>query len=247
MNLQLRGNRMEPYLQPCAPHLSSRNLFCLLSDFDFGGFNQAQFVIVPKSGNLVVHFLKPSPGAANLYHNVLFDHGNKISYEALYARFAWALIKIIKEDFSSADSAFFKSKDKGPMSAAGSDGEEGQQGRDLSRAPKRKRKRDDSEQDEDGDDSGAYQRSTIHDNSEAPSLSPDSWLSNVVYKIAPGDSQSSIKADIREIEEDLRIAGSHPYLGTCGVTISRFCVDIDHSRLCYTTDRLSISQYFLVP
>jgi hypothetical protein len=42
-------------------------------------------------------------------------------------------------------------------------------------------------------------------------LLPDSWLSNVLLKIAPGDS---IEADAREIDEDLRgVARNYPFLG----------------------------------
>ena len=42
----------------------------------------------------------------------------------------------------------------------------------------------------------------------------DSWLSNVLLKIAPGNSQSSIDADAREIDEDLRKAACrYPFLG----------------------------------
>ena len=45
----------------------------------------------------LVNFLKASPEAANLYHDVSFKYSNDVSHEALYARFAWALIKIIKD------------------------------------------------------------------------------------------------------------------------------------------------------
>ena len=86
---------MESYLGITRPlHLSPRNLFCLQYNFHMGGLDRAQFVIVPKFGQLVVHLLKASPEAANLYHNVPFDHSNSVSHEAIYARFAWALIKI---------------------------------------------------------------------------------------------------------------------------------------------------------
>jgi hypothetical protein len=49
---------MELYLDMPRPlHISSKNLFCLRYDLHLGGFDQAQFVIVPKSGQLVVYFL----------------------------------------------------------------------------------------------------------------------------------------------------------------------------------------------
>jgi hypothetical protein len=87
-------------------HLSLRNLFCLRYDLHLGGFEQAQFVVVPKGGNLVVHFFRRSEEAANLFHNVGLYHKNHLSPEALYARFAWALTKIIKE--SELDPESFK-------------------------------------------------------------------------------------------------------------------------------------------
>lgn len=74
---------------------SSSNLFTLRWDLHLGLFDQAGFVIVPKLGQLVVHFLKPTQ-SAQLYHNVQFDHKNTLSHEALYARFAWALMEIVK-------------------------------------------------------------------------------------------------------------------------------------------------------
>ena len=74
---------------------SSRNLFALRWDLRLGLFDQAAFVIVPKLGQLVVHFLKLTQSAER-YHNVQFDHKNALSHEALYARFAWALMNIVK-------------------------------------------------------------------------------------------------------------------------------------------------------
>jgi hypothetical protein len=75
---------------------SPRNLFTLRWDLNLGQFDQAGFVIVPKLGQLVVHFLQPAHQSAHQYHNVQFDHKNTLSHEALYARFAWALMKIVK-------------------------------------------------------------------------------------------------------------------------------------------------------
>src|ERR1700691_15960 len=75
----------------------SRNLFALRCDLHLGQFDQAQFVIVPKSGQLVVHFLQLTDQCAQRYHNVQFDHKDSLSHELLYARFAWALMKIVKD------------------------------------------------------------------------------------------------------------------------------------------------------
>ena len=72
---------------------SPSNLFALRWDLHMGQFDQAGFVIVPKLGQLVVHFLQPTNQSAQLYHNIQFDHKNSLSHEALYARFAWALMK----------------------------------------------------------------------------------------------------------------------------------------------------------
>lgn len=75
---------------------SSNNLFALRWDLHLGLFDQAEFVIVPKLGQLVVHFLHPNSESAQQYHNVQFDHKNTLSHEALYARFAWALMEKVK-------------------------------------------------------------------------------------------------------------------------------------------------------
>ena len=95
---QLDQNNMDVYLNPGQRSVinSSNNLFTLRWDLRLGLFDQAGFVIVPKLGQLVVHFLQPTNESAQLYHNVKFDHKNTLSHEALYARFAWALMKIIK-------------------------------------------------------------------------------------------------------------------------------------------------------
>jgi hypothetical protein len=78
-------------------HKSPQNLFCLRYDLYYGQIDQAHFAILPKCGKLVLHFLRDSAEYANHYHNVIFDPNNKISHEALYARFAWALMNIVKD------------------------------------------------------------------------------------------------------------------------------------------------------
>jgi hypothetical protein len=52
---------------------------------------------VPKSGQLVVHFLRATGQSARLYHNVTFDHKDTLPHQIRYARFAWALMKIFKD------------------------------------------------------------------------------------------------------------------------------------------------------
>ena len=85
----------------------SRNLCTLRYDLSVGLFDQAKFVIVPKNGQLVVHFLTPTNETVQYYHNVAFNHKNTLSHEALYARFAWALMDIVK-DIVMPDSKGFK-------------------------------------------------------------------------------------------------------------------------------------------
>jgi len=227
------------YLGRVAPlHLSSRNLFSLRCDFHMAGFDRARFVIVPKCGKLIVHFLQFSREVAAQYHNTIFDHKSNISHEALYARFAWALMKIIEQsDFDSKCFNFNKPEEN--------DDEGEEDGGDMSGTQKRKHDRgeegddgDDGDEDEDNEDidndtSGTYRSrgsAARRKRLDAPSLQPDSWLSDVLHKMAPGDSQSSLEADAREIEEDLRMAAhDHPFLGMCEVTVWRCINDFDSS------------------
>jgi hypothetical protein len=99
LSYQLRQNDMDVYLIGGSSDVlsdSPRNLFALRWDLRLGQFDQAGFVIVPKLGQLVVHFLQPAYQSAEHYHNVQFNHNNTLSHEVLYARFAWALMKIVK-------------------------------------------------------------------------------------------------------------------------------------------------------
>ena len=64
-------------------------------------------------------------------------------------------------------------------------------------------------------ESGTYRgRSAFgHKDPDVLPLQPDSWLSDVLHKMAPGDN-SSLDADTHEIEEDSgRAALDHPFLG----------------------------------
>lgn len=73
------------------------NLFTLRWDLYFGQFDQARFVIVPKSDQLVIHFLLLTDQSAQQYDNIQVDHKDSLSHELLYACFAWALMKIAKD------------------------------------------------------------------------------------------------------------------------------------------------------
>ncbi|KIM49610.1 hypothetical protein M413DRAFT_407799 [Hebeloma cylindrosporum] len=74
-----------------------RNLFTLRWDLHEAQFDCGTFVIVPKNGQLVVHFLQNTIENAQRYHNVTFDHKDAVANQLLYARFAWALMEIVKE------------------------------------------------------------------------------------------------------------------------------------------------------
>src|ERR1700691_3384566 len=103
---QLVKNKMEVYLIGTRPlHQDPGNLFALRCDLYLSQFDQGRFVIVPKSGQLVVHFVQPANQSAQRYHNIQFDHKNSLSHELLYARFAWALMKIVKN--ASLDAKMF--------------------------------------------------------------------------------------------------------------------------------------------
>jgi hypothetical protein len=58
-----------------------------------GGFDRAQFVMVPKWDEFVVHFLRPASESVGSYHDVIFDY-NILSHEALYAPL---VLKIVAE------------------------------------------------------------------------------------------------------------------------------------------------------
>ncbi|KAF5378095.1 hypothetical protein D9615_007609 [Tricholomella constricta] len=208
-NKWLIDNQMEYYLkwQPMH-HQSPRNLFCLRYDLHLGGFNEGQFVIVPKCDKLVVHFLRPSTQSAKDYHNVVFNHRGNLSHEALYARFAWALMKIVKESEvfkSRTDTDGNDSQDPKPGVSEEGQGDGGERRGDTSKQHKRKHKDGDSEE-EDDDDSGTYHPSFSHKSRDALTLEPNSWLSDVLLKMAPCDSQSALEADTCEIEADLKAA-----------------------------------------
>lgn len=56
---QLLENKMEAYLLGDKPlYNDQRNLFTLRCDLHLGQFNQGRFIVVPKSGQLIIHFLR---------------------------------------------------------------------------------------------------------------------------------------------------------------------------------------------
>jgi hypothetical protein len=219
---------MEYYLGTAVPyHQSPKNLFSLRFDFHYGGFDQGKFVIVPKGDKLVVHFLDHSSEFANRYHNVIFNHNNNLSHEALYARFAWAVFKLVAEaKLDPKEFKFFDTQNPNPDTS----NKEGGGGRGGDTRGTRKRKHIDEDRDEDedaeheGDTRGTYQpggQTLRRKQPDTLSQGPNAWLSDVLFKIAPDNSHSSLEADAREIEEDLRIAGhDHPFLGMVRVELA---------------------------
>jgi hypothetical protein len=77
------------------PEHDTRNLFALRWDLHALLFDQAKWVVVPKDGQMVIHFISQSFEAAALYHNRRFDT-TKLSHEFLFSRFAWAIIEQVK-------------------------------------------------------------------------------------------------------------------------------------------------------
>ena len=92
----------------------SQNLFTLRYDLHFGQFDRQTFVMVPKYGQFVVHFIQSSEESANIFHNTAFDHEDTLSHELLYARFAWSLIRIAGTLNLSNDFRFSDDDDESP-------------------------------------------------------------------------------------------------------------------------------------
>ncbi|KAF5384127.1 hypothetical protein D9615_003228 [Tricholomella constricta] len=90
----LRDNEMGPYTAWNDPlHLDPTNLLAMRSDLHHEQFNHGTFAIVPKCGELRVHFLKNVCNAANYYHNTVFEHRH-VSRQLLFARFALQVITL---------------------------------------------------------------------------------------------------------------------------------------------------------
>ncbi|KAF8710133.1 hypothetical protein AX14_013428 [Amanita brunnescens Koide BX004] len=92
----MRVNNMRVYsLSDQQEENDSRNLFALRRDLHSLLFDQAKWVVVPKGGQMVVHFISQSYEAAALYHNKAFNTA-QLSHEFLFSRFAWAIIEQAK-------------------------------------------------------------------------------------------------------------------------------------------------------
>ena len=91
----MQDNMMNVYtFNKREPENNSKNLFALRCDLR-SIFDCAKWIIVPKGGKMVVHFIDQSFEVAALYHNKPFNTVN-LAHEFLYARFAWAIIQTSK-------------------------------------------------------------------------------------------------------------------------------------------------------
>jgi hypothetical protein len=167
---QLQINKMQFYLGDPPLYQSPKNLFSLRFDFHYGGFDRAQFVIVPKWGKLVVHFLGKSSEFANGYHNVIFDHKSNLSHHALYARFAWAVFRRVAE--AKLNPKAFKFPNTQNLAPVTSNEEGGRMHKrkreDKDRDEDKDKGKDDGE-DEDKDEAGPSEHTNLAEDSSAAS------------------------------------------------------------------------------
>lgn len=207
-------------------HQSPRNLLALRYDCHLAGFDRAEFVFVPKWGKLATHFLQNSSEFANQYHNAIFDHGGTLSQEALFSRFAWAVLKLSRPMTEGV--GFFKfvdvPKDLYPDIEDEKGGGKG--GGGMSR--KRKREDEDngeeeesSEHDEDAaDQSGTYQPGgQSRKRADVLLQGPNAWLSDVLSQLDDGLSE----VNARELEKDLGTAARRlPFFGVYELNLPAF-------------------------
>ena len=69
------------------------NLILLREDIH-SAFDNKSFILVPKEGKLVVHFLRYLPPVTDIFHNREIGEMD-VSKEMAYARFAWSLFPLI--------------------------------------------------------------------------------------------------------------------------------------------------------
>lgn len=77
------------------------NGFALRSDLNGPAFDAGKFVLVPKEGRLVLHFLLPTSELAYLFHNREPYPIEAIPREFLYARFAWSVFRLLRRFLDS--------------------------------------------------------------------------------------------------------------------------------------------------
>ena len=83
--MRLNNMRVYSLSNKREPENDSRNLFALRCDLHSLLFDRAKWVVVPKDGRMVIHFISQSYEAAAVYHNQTFDTA-QLSHEFLFAR-----------------------------------------------------------------------------------------------------------------------------------------------------------------
>ncbi|KAI4184060.1 MAG: hypothetical protein LQ346_006178 [Caloplaca aetnensis] len=72
------------------------NLIALREDIHTAFDRQRMFVVVPKQGIWITHFLQPSHMLGPLYHNARARLNDEVAREHVLARFAWAIFPLVQ-------------------------------------------------------------------------------------------------------------------------------------------------------
>ncbi|KAL8993968.1 MAG: hypothetical protein Q9188_007192 [Gyalolechia gomerana] len=72
------------------------NLIALREDIHTAFDRQRMFVVIPKQGIWMTHFLQPSHILGPLYHNVRAPLNDEVAREHVLARFAWAIFPLVQ-------------------------------------------------------------------------------------------------------------------------------------------------------
>ncbi|KAL8935126.1 MAG: hypothetical protein Q9216_005576 [Gyalolechia sp. 2 TL-2023] len=72
------------------------NLIALREDIHTAFDRQRMFVLVPKQGIWMTHFLQPSHILGPMYHNVRAQLNDEVACEHVLARFAWAIFPLVQ-------------------------------------------------------------------------------------------------------------------------------------------------------
>ncbi|KAL8900518.1 MAG: hypothetical protein Q9207_005654 [Kuettlingeria erythrocarpa] len=72
------------------------NSIALREDIHTAFDRQRMFVVVPKQGSWIIHFLQPSHLLGPLYHNARARLNDEVAREHVLARFAWAIFPLVQ-------------------------------------------------------------------------------------------------------------------------------------------------------
>ncbi|KAL8965049.1 MAG: hypothetical protein Q9197_006695 [Variospora fuerteventurae] len=72
------------------------NLIALRADIHTAFDRQRMFVVIPKQGIWMIHFLQPSHILGPLYHNVRARLNDEVAREHVLTRFAWAIFPLVQ-------------------------------------------------------------------------------------------------------------------------------------------------------